>query len=66
MSIPLRKNTALQQESNSAGVPYHVTQEILRAIQDLRFGSVEIVIHDAKVVQIERKEKFRFQPEFSI
>ncbi|MCS6294040.1 MAG: YezD family protein [Nitrospira sp.] len=34
--------------------------EILRyALKDIRFGSIEIVIHDSKIVQIERKEKFR-------
>jgi hypothetical protein len=34
-------------------------QQILRAIKHVRYGSVEIVIHDSKVVQIERKEKLR-------
>ena len=37
-----------------------VEQEIIRALQNLAFGSVEIVVHDSKVVQIERKEKVRF------
>ena len=33
--------------------------ELLRdALKDIRFGSIEIVIHDSKIVQIERKEKF--------
>jgi len=36
-----------------------IEQEILRAVRNLRFGSVEIVVHDSKVVQIERKEKIR-------
>jgi hypothetical protein len=36
-----------------------IAHKILLAIKDLRFGSVEIVIHDSKVVQIERKEKIR-------
>ncbi len=34
--------------------------ELLRhALKNIRFGSIEIVIHDSKIVQIERKEKFR-------
>lgn len=37
----------------------HLTQKILRALQDIRYGSVEIIIHDSKIVQIERKEKIR-------
>ena len=36
-----------------------IARKILLAIKDLRFGSVEVVIHDSKVVQIERKEKIR-------
>jgi len=36
-----------------------VLRETLRAV---RFGSVEVVIHDGRVVQIDRKEKLRFQP----
>jgi hypothetical protein len=33
--------------------------EVLRAVKDIRYGSVEITIHDSRVVQIERKEKVR-------
>ncbi len=36
--------------------------EILRSIKNVRFGSVEITIHDSRVVQIERKEKVRLAP----
>ncbi|MBI1921051.1 MAG: YezD family protein [Geobacter sp.] len=37
-----------------------VENEILKAIQGIRFGSVEIIIQDSRVIQIERKEKVRF------
>lgn len=37
-----------------------VTRAILRAIKSVEYGSVEIVIRNSRVVQIERKEKFRF------
>ncbi|HUO44595.1 MAG TPA: YezD family protein [Burkholderiales bacterium] len=37
-----------------------VEREIARAVSGIEYGSVEIVIHDGKVVQIERKEKTRF------
>ncbi|HSE57899.1 MAG TPA: YezD family protein [Nitrospiraceae bacterium] len=33
---------------------------ILRSLQGLRYGSVEIIVHDSRIVQIERKEKLRF------
>jgi hypothetical protein len=37
-----------------------VLRRIANAISGVRFGSVEVVIQDSRVVQIERKEKFRF------
>lgn len=37
-----------------------VMVEIMRSIKNVRFGSIEITIHDSHVVQIERKEKMRF------
>jgi len=36
-----------------------VLNEIVRQLAGLRFGSVEIVIHDGVVTQIERREKVR-------
>ena len=38
-------------------------QTILQALKDLRFGSVEITVHDSKIVQIERREKVRVELE---
>ena len=35
---------------------------MLRALRGLRFGSVEIVVHDGRVVQIERRERVRLEP----
>ena len=37
-----------------------ILQRIAKAISGVRFGSIEVVIQDSRVVQIERKEKFRF------
>jgi len=34
-------------------------EEILRAVRRIRYGSVEITIHESRVVQIEQKEKMR-------
>ncbi len=42
-----------------------VLHEILKAIQTLRFGSIEITVHDGRVTQIERREKVRFGQETS-
>ena len=39
-----------------------LTQRILRALDGIHYGSVEIVVHDSRVVQLERKEKLRLEP----
>jgi hypothetical protein len=38
-----------------------ISQEILRAIEALQYGSIEITVHDGRVTQIEKREKLRFQ-----
>jgi hypothetical protein len=38
-----------------------ISQRILRALQGIRYGSIEIIVHDGRVVQIERTEKLRFE-----
>jgi hypothetical protein len=34
-------------------------QELIKAIQSIRFGSVEVTVHDGRVTQIEKREKVR-------
>lgn len=36
-----------------------ILRDIQAALNGLKFGSVEITVHNGQVVQIERKEKFR-------
>ena len=52
MITNIRKESKGQQSTE-------VVEQISTLLQGIRFGSVEIVIHDGKVVQIERKEKLR-------
>lgn len=35
-------------------------QLVLEALKKIKFGSVEIIVHEGQVVQIESKEKVRF------
>ncbi len=37
-----------------------VERHILQSLQSIRFGSLEIVVHDGRVVQVEKSEKLRF------
>ncbi len=43
------------------------SREILRAVDELKngsgFGSVEIILHEGRVTQIEKREKVRFSPD---
>ena len=47
----------------------NVAEEILRAVEELKqgsgFGSIEIVLHEGRVTQIEKREKLRFTQEIS-
>jgi hypothetical protein len=44
-----------------SALPAPAAAAILEAIGSLQYGSVEITIHDSRVVQIECKKKIRFQ-----
>jgi hypothetical protein len=37
-----------------------LAERIVQALRGLRYGSVEIVVHDGRVVQFERRERVRF------
>ena len=37
--------------------------QLRQALQSIRYGAIEIVIHDGRVVQLERHEKVRFDVE---
>lgn len=48
--------TAIENEETANGWLKAVRSQV----NSLRFGLVQIVVHDSKVVQIERTEKIRF------
>jgi hypothetical protein len=54
-----------QQEIQSQQHNQDIAHKILLAIKGLRYGSVEIIIHDSRIVQIERKEKIRVDTDSS-
>lgn len=57
MSVP--SSAPMRPDFNASGLT-EVERQILTSLQQIRFGSLEIVIHDSRVVQIERSEKLRF------
>ncbi|MEH6493417.1 DUF2292 domain-containing protein [Halopseudomonas sp.] len=47
---------------NAAADDQQVIAIITEALRSIQFGALEITLHNGQVVQIERKEKVRFQP----
>ena len=56
--------STIKNSKHIASINRDVSQEILRAVDELKqgsgFGSVEIVLHEGRVTQIEKREKVRF------
>ncbi|WP_168121288.1 YezD family protein [Paenibacillus sp. HB172176] len=46
-------------EGRAAQQELNVLSHVLDGIKDMKFGTIQIVIHDGKVVQIEKTEKYR-------
>jgi hypothetical protein len=40
-----------------------LARELAIALRSIRYGAIELVIHEGRVVQLERREKVRFEPE---
>ncbi|MGD0960081.1 MAG: YezD family protein [Methylomonas sp.] len=36
-----------------------IALQIAALLKDIRFGSLEVVVHDGRVVQIDKRERFR-------
>jgi len=62
--MSLTNNITQHANRINAGSNLDVSHEILRAVEALKqgsgFGSVEIVLHEGRVTQIEKREKLRF------
>ena len=52
-------NSESSSGAERAVIERRVLDEIARALAGLRFGSLEITVHDGRVTQIESKRKIR-------
>ncbi|MDL5048671.1 YezD family protein [Oscillatoria amoena NRMC-F 0135] len=52
-------------EKIQAGTTIHWTEIVQKAVQSLRFGQIILTVHDGKVVQVEKSEKFRLGSSFT-
>ena len=48
---------------DSLQLPPALLRELRQALRAIRYGAIELVIHDGRVVQLERHEKVRFDNE---
>ncbi|HLC29346.1 MAG TPA: YezD family protein [Dehalococcoidia bacterium] len=54
---------ATSQDRTQQDQEEEMVREILRALRSIQFGSVQLIIQDGRVVQIEKTEKMRLQRE---
>lgn len=47
---------------SSVSVPPEVLRQVEEAVRSIRYGTVQVTIHNARVVQIETLEKVRIEP----
>jgi hypothetical protein len=61
--------TRLPQPADPSGglgppsLPPGLLHELILALRSIRYGAIELVIHDGRVVQLEKREKVRLQRE---
>ena len=51
--------TSEQVETEALPLQPSLLRELREALLAIRFGAIELVIHDGRVVQLERREKIR-------
>jgi hypothetical protein len=60
----MEPRTQLGDQRHPAELPLgaELVRELALALRSIRYGTIELVIHDGRVVQLERREKVRFAP----
>jgi hypothetical protein len=53
----------LDADHNQLPLPPLLIHELRQALRTIRYGAIELVIHDGRVVQLELREKVRFEPD---
>lgn len=53
----------MSREQSTDELKLNLEEAVRNALAGLRYGSVEITVHNARVVQIEREERFRPEEE---
>ncbi|MEK6725190.1 MAG: YezD family protein [Deltaproteobacteria bacterium] len=56
LKVATNKNT----KNDDMETDRRVAEEIMKAVREIRYGSIQITIHESKVVQIDKTEKVRW------
>lgn len=48
-------------EDNALPLQPELLRELREALKSIQFGTIELVLHEGRVVQLERREKVRFK-----
>lgn len=56
----LKAATDKNAKNNNMEEDRRVAEEIMKAVREIRYGSIQITIHESKVVQIDKTEKVRW------
>lgn len=51
-----------RQSTQTTSALAEIERRVLDSLAGIRYGAVEITIHDGRIVQIERREKLRMDP----
>ena len=60
---PVHDEPRLQTPEGGLALPPAILYALRDALRTIRYGAVELVIHEGRVVQLERREKVRFESE---
>lgn len=50
----------MTKENNNISPDQNIIKEVTRSLAQMKYGELVITVHNAKVVQIEKREKKRF------
>lgn len=60
MSVPMSTTAPPSRPDSAASAdPSDAKEAVAAALRGLRYGTIEVVVHDGRVVQVSRTEKFR-------
>jgi hypothetical protein len=65
MATRLTRPTDTDGGLEQTSLPAALLQELVLALRSIRYGTVELVIHDGRVVQLEKREKVRLQTDLT-